>query len=279
MARADPPSDEACRAAEAVAHLLGSRPAPRVGLILGSGLGGLPEHLVDLVEIGAQDVVGLPRTTVPGHSGTLAYGRLGEVPVLASVGRCHVYEGRPIEEVVFVLHLFAALGAELVVAMSAAGGISPDHVPGDLMLVSDHLNLMGESPLRPRAGRPPTFLDLTDCYDARLRERVRRVASDLAIPLHEGVLAAVRGPHFETPAEVRMLRTLGADAVCMSLVPEAIAARALGMGVLGLAVVANRAAGLASETIDHDDVLRRVQARTDDVARLLAHVLGESRGA
>ena len=244
------------------------------GLVLGSGLGSIADRLREPVRIPQEELPELRRCSVSGHSGSVVVGSLDGAPAVVWCGRRHLYEGCGMEAVLQPVRVMHALGIRAVVLTSATGGIRPEHEPGDLVLVTDHLNLMGGSPLEGAFLREgPEFLDLTECYDSAWRARARRAATELAIPLREGVLAAVRGPQYETPAEIRMLRTLGADVVCMSLVPEAIAARHLGMAVLGLAIVANKAAGMSGGLISHEDVLARVGQRAADVGRLLAGTL------
>lgn len=244
------------------------------GIVLGSGLGVVADGIEPVIRIPQEELPHLGRCSVSGHQGVVVIGRLAGQAVVAWSGRRHLYEGCGMEAVIQPVRLLQAVGVGRIVLTSATGGIRPEHEPGDLVLVTDHLNLMGRSPLEgPFRREGPEFLDLTECYDPAWRERARRAAMDLGIPLREGVLAAVRGPQYETPAEVRMLRTLGADVVCMSMVPEAIAARHLGMAVLGLAIVANKAAGLSGGLISHEDVLSRVASRATDVGHLLARML------
>jgi purine-nucleoside phosphorylase len=261
-------------AARALRERAGLEGPVSAGIVHGSGLSLVRHHLAEAVEVPHDEVPNLPAPRVSGHHGSFALGRLGGRLVAASAGRCHAYEGHSMQDVAFGIRVMRELGASTVVLTSASGGIHPELEPGDLVLIGDHINLMGRSPLEGAAGGP-AFVDMTECYDAALRARAHAVASSLGLVLREGVLAAVRGPQFETPAEVRMLRTLGADLVCMSLVPEAIVARSVGMSVLGLSVVANPAAGLGRGPIVHDAVLDVVASRADDVARLLAAILAQ----
>ncbi|MPZ87870.1 MAG: purine-nucleoside phosphorylase [Nitriliruptorales bacterium] len=233
---------------------------PRVLLTLGSGLNALADDLVDPVVVPFADV-GLPEPTVPGHRGRFLAGTLEGVPVLAQQGRLHLYEGVPASAVAAAVRAAAACGVDTFLVTNAAGGIAADFMPGDLMLLTDHLNLTGTSPLLPPPGRAPEgpadvphFLDLTGAYDPGLREAARAAADEAGERLVEGVYAGLVGPAYETPAEVSMLRTLGADAVGMSTVTEVIAARALGLRVAGLSLITNvhRPGGTPT---DHVEVL------------------------
>jgi purine-nucleoside phosphorylase len=251
-----PPSPEALEAAVAVAARFGvNGPAGEVGVILGSGLGGYADGLADAAAIPFGEIPHMARSTVPGHRGLLVRGRRVGRTLLCLVGRLHYYEGYDLDQVAFPVRLMAALGARAVVVTNASGGIDPRIRRGEFLLVADHINLIGASPLRGAA----TFADMSAVYDAAAGERVAAAAADRGIPLHRGVLAAVCGPQYETPAEVRMLRTLGADAVTMSSVPEAIVARALGLRVIGLSLVTNAAGGHGG-ALAHADVL--AEART-----------------
>ncbi|MBX6395062.1 MAG: purine-nucleoside phosphorylase [Alicyclobacillaceae bacterium] len=230
---------------------------PRVALILGSGLGDLAESFADAVAIPYADIPEFPVSTVVGHAGRLVFGRLGEVPVVAMQGRFHLYEGYTPEQVAFPVRVLRALGAEILIVTNAAGGIHWDFRPGDLMLIRDHLNLTGKNPLvGPNDDAlGPRFPDMSAAYDRDLLELARRVGRDLGIPLKEGVYAGLLGPTFETPAEIRMLRMLGADAVGMSTVTEVIAARHAGMRVLGISCISNMAAGILDQPLTHEEVI------------------------
>jgi purine-nucleoside phosphorylase len=263
------PSAAAREAAAAVAARLGGAPAGEVGVILGSGLGGFADTLADPVAVPFGDIPHMARSTVPGHRGVLVRGRRAGRTLLCLVGRLHFYEGHALEQVVFPVHLMAALGARALVVTNAAGGINPAIRAGDFLLVGDHLNLLGASPLR----GAPTFADMSAVYDAEASARVADAAAREAIPVHRGVIVAVPGPQYETPAEVRMLRTLGADAVCMSSVPEAIAARALGLRVVGLSLVTNAAGGVAG-TLHHADVLEAARRGAARFATLVDAAVG-----
>lgn len=247
--------------------------APSVALVLGSGLGRVTESLEDAVRIPYEEVPGFPRATVAGHSGALVAGIWAGVEVIAMQGRFHLYEGRTPGEVAFPLRVLAALGATSVVLTNAAGGLSRALEPGQLMLITDHLNFMFRNPLVGRVHPGEArFPDLTAAYDPEYQDRAREAAAELGIPLAEGVYAAVLGPSYETPAEIRMLAQLGADAVGMSTVPEAIVAAAIGMRVLAISTITNSGAGLGG-TLSHEEVLRVGHEASGDLQRLLASVL------
>jgi purine-nucleoside phosphorylase len=236
--------------------------APRVLLTLGSGLGALADEVADPVVIPFGDV-GLPDSTVPGHSGRLLAGDLAGAPVLVQQGRVHLYEGVPADRVVAVVRAAAAIGVGSFVVTNAAGGLRGDMNPGDLMLITDHLNLTGATPL---VG--PHFVDLAAAYDPERRDLVRRLAVEQSTPIVEGVYAGLPGPAYETPAEVRMLQTLGADAVGMSTVLEVIAARAAGLRVTGFSLITNAHRPGGTPT-DHEEVLEAGQAAGPRLAALV----------
>jgi purine-nucleoside phosphorylase len=248
--------------------------APHAVLVLGSGLGGMADEIEDAVRIPFGDIPGFPRRTqeLAGHAGQLVAGRLNGVEVAAMSGRFHLYEGWAPEDVALPVRALAALGAETMVLTNAAGGIRPGFAPGDLMLIADHINLMFRNPLIGRTVQGETrFPDMSDPYDAGFRRAAAEVARDLRIPLVEGVYAGLLGPSYETPAEIRMLARLGADAVGMSTVPEVLVARAIGIRCLGISCITNLAAGLGHEKLSHDEVME-VGARVRD--RLAALVRG-----
>jgi len=230
---------------------------PRVGVVLGSGLGALADELDERVEIPYGELPGWPVPTAVGHSGVLVLGRLESVPVAVLRGRAHLYEGIGAERVVFGVRVLGRLGIRSLVLTNAAGGIDPALPPGRLVLVSDHVNLQGTSPLvGPNDDSlGPRFPDMSDAYDPTFRQAAREAAARLGIELAEGVYAGWLGPQFETPAEIRFLRVAGADLVGMSTVQEVIAARHLGIRCLGISVVTNPAAGVSDERIDHEAVL------------------------
>jgi purine-nucleoside phosphorylase len=234
----------------ALSPRLGGR-APRVGVVLGSGLGALADGVEDAVRVSYTDVPHMAASTVAGHAGRFVAGSLAGVPVLCAAGRLHAYEGHPVERVVLAVRLMARLGCTAVLLTNAAGGIRQELGPGRFMLVSDHLNLTGLNPVR---GFPDPFVDMTDAYSARLRRLAQRAGHDVSVDLSEGVYAGLLGPTYETPAEVRMLRTLGADAVGMSTVLETLALRKESVEVGALSCITNHAAGTAPTVLDHRDV-------------------------
>jgi purine-nucleoside phosphorylase len=230
---------------------------PRVGLILGSGLGGLADALEERVEIPYDEIPGWPVSTAVGHAGVLVLGSLEGVPVAVMRGRAHLYEGIGAEQVAFGVRVLGRLGVRTLVVTNAAGGINESYRPGLLVLISDHVNLQGTSALVGPNDESlgPRFPDMSDAYDPELRARAREAADRLGIELAEGVYAAWLGPQFETPAEIRFMRAVGGDLAGMSTVQEVIAARHMGIRCLGISVVTNMAAGVLPEKIDHESVL------------------------
>ena len=249
---------------------------PDVALILGSGLGGYADSLEEAVAIPYDEIPHFHASTVKGHAGRLIVGTRFGLDVVAMQGRVHAYEGLGMHEVVHPLRTMWQLGARTLIVTNAAGGVNPAFRPADLMLISDHLNLTGSSPLvganDERFG--PRFPDMTEAYDPALRRLARTQAERLGVTLRDGVYAGMLGPAYETPAEVRMAAALGGDAVGMSTVPEVIAARHLGMRVLGISCITNVAAGLGEGALDHADVTDvAAQARAAFVS-LLDGILG-----
>lgn len=230
--------------------------APRVGIVLGSGLGAWAEGLVERTDIPYGDIPGMPVSTVPGHAGKLVLGRTaGGVPVACLSGRVHLYEGHAPERCVFGARLLSELGCHTVLLTNAAGGIASSLSEGALMLIVDHLNLTGQSPLvGPNDPRGPRFPDMTFAYDRAVQEHARLAAQTLSVPLAEGVYAGLLGPTYETPAEVRMLRAMGADAVGMSTVLEVIALRHFGVRIGGMSCITNMAAGTTDQPLSHAEV-------------------------
>lgn len=230
---------------------------PRVGIVLGSGLGSLGDAVTDPVAIPFSELPGWPAASAPGHAGRLLLGKLDGVPVVCLQGRLHLYEGHSERLVVEPVLLMGRLGAQTIVLSNAAGGVKVSYPAGTLMLISDHLNLTGRSPLMGPNDDSlgPRFPDLVDAWSPRLRAVMRQAAADTGVVLEEGVYAGLTGPTYETPAEVRMLRTLGADSVGMSTVLEAIAARWAGLDVVGVSLVTNPGAGVTGEPLSHDEVL------------------------
>jgi purine-nucleoside phosphorylase len=230
---------------------------PAVGIVLGSGLGGFADALEDAVEISYADIPGWPVTTAVGHAGTLVLGSFGSVSVAVMRGRAHLYEGMSPAKVVFGIRVLGLLGVHTLVLTNAVGAIDDRLRPGQLAIISDHLNLQAQSPLVGPNDESlgPRFPDMSDAYDPELRAAATAAAERLSLDLGEGVYAAWLGPAFETPAEIRMLRTLGADLVGMSTVPEVLAARHMGLRCLAISCVTNLAAGVSPEPIDHERVL------------------------
>jgi purine-nucleoside phosphorylase len=250
--------------------------APHAILVLGSGLGGLADEVEDAVRIPFADIPGFPRRTqeLVGHAGALVCGRLEGVEVVAMQGRFHLYEGWAPQDVAQPVRALAALGARTMLLTNAAGGIRPGLRPGDLMLLADHLNLMFRNPLIGQTvPGEERFPDMSDPYDAGFRRIAADVARDLRIPLEQGVYAGLLGPSYETPAEVRMLGRLGADAVGMSTVPEVIVARAIGVKCLGISCITNLAAGLSGQILSHAEVVEVGAQVRDRLAALVRGVL------
>lgn len=250
-------------AAEYVASQTDLRPA--VGLILGSGLGGLADEMEDATAISYPNIPHFPASTVPGHKGQLVVGKLAGTPVYAMQGRFHFYEGYPMEQVVRPVRVMAQLGVKTIVVTNAAGGVNESFTAGDLMLITDHINMFGTNPLiGPNEEEfGPRFPDMTEAYDKELRALAAQVAEEQGLKLQQGVYMGFSGPTFETPAEIRMARLLGADAVGMSTVPEVITARHLGVRVLGISCISNMAAGILPEPLTHEDVMK-VTARVKE---------------
>ena len=247
---------------------------PDAALVLGSGLGHLSERMPSAVDLPFRELPGFPPAGVPGHAGRYVAGSLGGRYVLLQCGRYHVYEGHPLEVVAAPVRLAAALGVTTLISTNAVGGVNPRLGPGSVLLIDDHLNLMGRSPLAgPVAGPERRFPDMSAPYDRELQDVALESAAAEGIPLHRGTFAAVSGPSYETAAEVRMLRLLGADAVGMSTVPEVIVARASGIRCLAFSLVTNRATALGAEPLNHDEVVEVGRRSADRVSRLLVRVL------
>jgi purine-nucleoside phosphorylase len=266
------PYQAAADSAARLADLTG-QPRHDAAVVLGSGFAPAADALGSpSVEIPLVDIGGFPRPTVSGHAGMARSVQVGPARVLVLLGRVHLYEGHPVPVVVHGVRTAVAAGCQIVVLTNASGGISPAFSVGDPVLISDHLNLTGRSPLAgpvPPPGYGSRFTDLTDLYSARLRAAAREARPGLA----EGVYAGLPGPHYETPAEIAMLRTLGADLVGMSTVLEAIAARHLGAQVLAISLVTNLAAGLAGHGLDHGEVVTVGAAAAGGIGALLASIL------
>lgn len=252
---------------------------PKIGIVLGSGLGAFADSLGAAVRIPYADIPGFPESTAVGHAGQLVVGTLGAngkgTELVVMSGRFHLYEGYTAQQVTSGMRLFHELGVKRVVLTNAAGGINLEFAKGALVLLADHINLQGINPLvGPNDSElGPRFPDMTEAYSAELRQLARTTAEELGIPIHEGVYAAVLGPSYETPAEIRFLRTIGADLVGMSTVAETIACNHMGMEVLGISCVTNLAAGLSGEKLSHQEVLEIGQRVSGTFLRLLSTLL------
>ncbi|HEX9693159.1 MAG TPA: purine-nucleoside phosphorylase [Gemmatimonadales bacterium] len=265
-------------AAEAMRAWLDGRD-PRVGIVLGSGLGGLADDVDDRTSIPYHEIPGFPQAAVTGHAGQLVAGTLEGVEVLLQQGRFHLYEGHSADTVALPVRAFAQLGVDTLIATNAAGGLRPTMQPPFLMLIADHVNLMWNNSLMGAVlGGEERFPDMSSPYDAALREATRSVAREHGIVLDEGVYCGVLGPSYETPAEIRMLQRLGADAVGMSTVPEVIAARARGLRVLGISSITNLGSGLTEARLSHHEVLEASGRISRDLETVVRGVLRTSSG-
>jgi purine-nucleoside phosphorylase len=253
---------------------------PRVGVVLGSGLGAVASRVTEAVVIPYRDIPHFPQSTVEGHAGRIVAGRMGGAPVLVMQGRVHFYEGYTPAQVTFPMRVLGAAGIEAVILTNAAGGIRESYELGQLVALSDHINMMGWNPMvgpnEARFGQRKNtglrFFDMTEAYSQRLRQLAQQAAHDEGITISEGVYLAVSGPSFETPAEIGAFRTLGADLVGMSTVPETIVARHMGIEVLGISCVTNKAAGMSERPLSHEEVFetgRLVERRLSGVLERL----------
>jgi len=251
-------NDEFARAERAAKFILSkTRLRPRIGLVLGSGLGAFGDEFSSAARIDYKRIPHFPHSTAIGHAGRMVIGKVGDIPVAAMQGRVHFYEGYAMREVIFPMRVFARMGIRAVILTNAAGGINREYKQGCLVVISDHLNLQGTNPLiGPNDKRfGPRFHDMSHAYWKPYREAALAEGRRLGIDLYEGVYGALTGPSYETPAEIRMMRTLGADLAGMSTVPEVIAARHMGLRVLGISCVTNMAAGILDQPIHHQEVL------------------------
>ncbi|MCP5556912.1 MAG: purine-nucleoside phosphorylase [Verrucomicrobiaceae bacterium] len=244
---------------------------PTTAIVLGSGLGEVADAFEPIGHVSYADVPGLPVSKVTGHAGRFVLGSAGNHSVIIAQGRSHLYEGHSATDITAGIRFMASLGVKRIILTNAAGAINSQFAVGGLMLITDHLNLLGTTPLL----GGPNFIDMTNVYDLRLRQHLHATATRLNFPLHEGVYAAVLGPQYETPAEIRMFRTLGADAVGMSTVPEAIQARALGLEVAGISMLTNWAAGLSPDTLHHSEVVEVGKASGGRLGLLLREALSD----
>ena len=264
------------RSETAAQFLLSQTPLlPTIGLVLGSGLGGFADELSEATRIPYENIPFFPRSTAVGHAGQMVIGNVGDVAVAAMQGRVHLYEGYSAEEVTFPIRVFGRLGIRALILTNAAGGINLEYKQGALIVITDHINLQGHNPLvGPNDDRfGPRFPDMTQAYFKPYREIALRAARRLGKAVYQGVYAGLLGPSYETPAEIRYLRTIGADLVGMSTIPEVIVARHMGLKVLAISCVTNMAAGISDEVLSHEDVLRTADRVKADFIALLRAVL------
>ncbi|MNH87346.1 Purine nucleoside phosphorylase 1 [compost metagenome] len=260
-------------AADYILEKAGSK--PEVGLILGSGLGILADHIENAITLDYADIPHFPKSTVEGHAGELVLGTVGGRQVVLMKGRFHMYEGYGPEVTAFPVRVMKALGASKLLVTNAAGGVNMSYSPGDLMLISDHLNLTGQSPLTGPNDNTlgPRFPDMSEAYSRSLRTLAKDIAREHDIPLQEGVYAGLIGPAYETPAEIRMLRTIGADAVGMSTVSEVIVARHAGLEVLGISCISNMASGILDQPLSHDEVMETTERVKEKFLGLVTSII------
>jgi purine-nucleoside phosphorylase len=248
-----------------------------VAIVLGSGLGGFADELTDAKGILYDQIPGFARATVEGHAGRLVIGKVGATAIAALQGRFHFYEGYSLEEVTFPIRVLKLLGVNTLILTNASGALNADYAPGTLMLISDHINLMGVNPLiganDPRFG--PRFPDLTNVYSPELQDIVVQEAKEMKLEMRRGIYASLTGPSYETPAEIHMVRALGAHAVGMSTVPEAIVARHMGMKVVGISCITNLAAGVTDHPVDHTQVIATGESIRESFSELLRRVIAK----
>jgi purine-nucleoside phosphorylase len=244
---------------------------PQIGIILGSGLGGLVDEIENPVGTRFEDIPNFPVSSVAGHRGEVLCGILCGASLFALAGRVHYYEGYTMQQVVFPIRVMAAFGVKTVIVTNSVGAINEAYKPGDIVAISDHINLMGDNPLK----GSNDFVDLTEAYSSELTTLAHQIADKQGITLRSGVYAAYSGPSYETPAEIRALRTMGADMVGMSTVPEVIQANSLGMKVLGLSMITNMAAGMSAKPLSHQDVIETSKKASAKFSALLKEIIGE----
>ncbi|QQT91237.1 purine-nucleoside phosphorylase [Peptoniphilus harei] len=250
---------------------------PEIGIVLGSGLGDFADSIEDKIEIPYTEIPGFPVSTVKGHDGKLIFGKINSKEVCVMKGRIHYYEGYDIKEVVYPIEVLAGLGIKTLILTNAAGGVNTDFEPADLMIINDHINLMGKNPLIGPNDEDlgPRFPDMTDLYNKDLIEVAEKSAKKLGIDIQEGVYMYFTGPSYETAAEVRMARILGADAVGMSTVPEAIIARHRGLKILGISTITNMSTGILDTPLDHTEVVEVGQEVAGKFKELLKEIIEE----
>lgn len=251
--------------------------APKIGIILGSGLGPLVDHIEERLEIDYEEIPHFPLTTVAGHAGKLVSGKIGGVPVIAMKGRFHHYEGYDISQVTYHIRVFKLLGIDDLLVTNAAGGINKSFKSGALMLIKDHISSFAPSPLRGKNYDEfgVRFPDMSEAYSKSLREMAKNTAASLGVEVKEGVYAYAQGPMYETPAEIRALGILGADAVGMSTVQEVITARHAGMKVLGISCITNMAAGILDQPLNHEEVMETARQVEDMFTRLVKAIVAQ----
>jgi xanthosine phosphorylase len=266
-------------AADVIRARLGDRPAPRLAIVLGSGLGGVADAVADPIVVPYDELIDFPVGGVAGHHGRLLLGTLGATPVAVMQGRAHLYEGFPPEQLAVPVRTMRALGVETLVLTNASGSLRADIGPGRLVALSDHINLMGVNPLigANDDALGPRFVGMDLAYDPALRRTLADTAAELGIQLDEGVYLAVSGPSFETPAEIRAFARMGADLVGMSTVPETIVARHCGLRVAAVSCVTNLAAGMSDEPLTHEHTLAGAQRGAEDLRRLLVRFAEDYR--
>jgi purine-nucleoside phosphorylase len=276
MKSASKPSPEFARASAAAKFILAkTKLRPRIGLVLGSGLGAFADEFASAARIDYKRIPHFPRSTAVGHAGKLVIGKVGDVAVAAMQGRVHFYEGYSLSEVIFPMRVFARMGIRAVILTNAAGGINRGYGQGALVVIRDHINLQGSSPLiGPNDERfGPRFPDMTHAYAKDFRKFALEEGGKLGMVIHEGVYAALTGPSYEAPAEIHYLGTIGADLVGMSTVPEVIAARHMGIQVLGISCVTNMAAGILDQPLNHKEVLETGERVKSQFIALLRGVI------
>ena len=270
--------DDYTHAQSAAAFLLAQTPLrPRIGVVLGSGLGAFADELLDAARIPYPNIPFFPRSTAVGHAGQMVIGTTGGIPIAAMQGRVHLYEGYSAQEVAFPIRVFAGLGIRAVILTNAAGGISQEYQQGALVVISDHINLQGTNPLvGPNEERfGARFPDMTQAYSRTYRDMALQSARKMGKTLHQGTYAGLLGPSYETPAEIRYLRTIGADLVGMSTISEVVAARHMGLNVLAISCVTNMAAGILDQALNHQEVLETAERVKGDFIALLQAVISE----
>jgi purine-nucleoside phosphorylase len=264
--------------AEESAKLIQSRSSlkPLIAVVLGSGLGSFADEMTGAVRIPYCDIPHFSRSTAVGHAGQLVLGKIGDCPIVVMQGRVHLYEGYPAQQVAFPIRVFEKLGVRAAIFTNAAGGINLDYGQGRLVVIKDHINLQGQNPLMGqedvRLGS--RFIDMTEAYSRSYRQMAHEAAKKLGIEISEGVYAALLGPSYETPAEIRYLRAIGADLVGMSTVPEVIVARQIGLKVLAISCVTNMAAGVLDKPLNHEEVLETGRRVAGQFTALLREVIG-----